>query len=354
MYRRNLLGASLAAVGGLALSGACSGASATNAFAASASGAATNATTNAGPTTTPLDTPSALAATLPGGSCDCHVHIFDAGRFPFAANRSYTPGRARVSDLLEFEARLGIERVVVVQPSVYGTDNSAMLAALRDLGTLRARGIAVIDPEVVTQAELRAMHEQGVRGVRLNLEVKGQRDQSVALAQLKRAADTVAPLSWAIQIYADVDIVAALAPTIGALPVHVVLDHFAGVRVPKQPEQKEAFDTVLALVKGGNVYVKLSAPYRASRQAPDYADIAPFAQALIQARPDRMLWASDWPHTGSASHRDGDLSRVEPFRNEDAGRALNHVLAWADTAAVRQQILVENPARLYGFAAQTS
>ncbi|WP_321817100.1 MULTISPECIES: amidohydrolase family protein [unclassified Paraburkholderia] len=348
MYRRNLLGASLAAVGGLALSGACSGTSASGALSASTSAPAVNATA------TPLDNPSALAATLAPGSCDCHVHIFDAARYPFAANRSYTPGRALVSDLLGFEARLGIERVVVVQPSVYGTDNAAMLAALRDLGTLRARGVAVIDPQTVTPAELRAMHEQGVRGVRLNLEVKGQRDQSVALAQLQRAAETVAPLGWAIQIYADVDVVAALAPTIGALPVHVVLDHFAGVRVPKQPEQKDAFDTVLALVKGGNVYVKLSAPYRASRQAPDYADIAPFAQALIQARADRMLWASDWPHTGSASHRDGDLSRVEPFRNEDAGRALNHVLAWADTAAVRQQILVENPARLYGFAAQAS
>ncbi|NIE62683.1 amidohydrolase family protein [Burkholderia sp. Ax-1719] len=346
MYRRNLLGASLAAVGGLALSGACSGASASGALAASTSAADAKAT--------PHDHPSALASALPPGSCDCHVHIFDAARYPFAENRSYTPGRALVSDLLDFEARLGIERVVIVQPSVYGTDNAAMLAALRDLGTLRARGIAVIDPQTVTQAELHAMHDQGVRGVRLNLEVKGQRDLSVALAQLQRAAETVAPLGWAIQIYADVDIVAALAPTIGALPVHVVLDHFAGVRVPKQPEQKEAFDTVLALVKGGNVYVKLSAPYRASRQAPDYADIAPFAQALIQARPDRMLWASDWPHTGSASHRDGDLSRVEPFRNEDAGRAINHVLAWADTAAVRQQILVENPARLYGFAAQTS
>ncbi|WP_321865869.1 amidohydrolase family protein [Paraburkholderia tropica] len=346
MYRRNLLGASLAAVGGLALSGACSGASASGTLAAS--------TSAADATATPLDHPSALASALPPGSCDCHVHTFDAARYPFAANRSYTPGRALVSDLLDFEARLGIERVVVVQPSVYGTDNAAMLAALRDLGTLRARGIAVIDAQTVTQAELHAMHDQGVRGVRLNLEVKGQRDQSVALAQLQRAAETVAPLGWAIQIYADVDIVAALAPTIGALPVHVVLDHFAGVRVPKQPEQKEAFDTVLALVKGGNVYVKLSAPYRASLQAPDYTDIAPFAQALIQTRPDRMLWASDWPHTGSASHRDGDLSRVEPFRNEDAGRALNHVLAWADTTAVRQQILVENPARLYGFAAQTS
>ncbi|MEC5408548.1 amidohydrolase family protein [Paraburkholderia sp. MPAMCS5] len=339
MYRRNLLGASLAAVGGLALS--C------------ASGAVAG-TLGSSPVAGPLDSPSAPNAALPPGSCDCHVHIFDAERYPFAAQRSYTPGRARVSDLLEFEGRLGFDRVVVVQPSVYGTDNAAMLAALRELGTARARGVAVIDPRNVSESGLRAMHEQGVRGVRLNLEVKGQRDHAVALAQLERAAQKVAPLGWSIQIYADVDVVAALSPTIAALPVHVVLDHFAGLRTARQPEQKEAFETVLALAKGGNVYIKLSAPYRASREAPDFSDIALFAQQLIQARPDRMLWASDWPHTGSASHRDGDLTRVEPFRKEDAGRALNNVLAWAETSAIRQQILIDNPARLYGFAAQVS
>ncbi|RAR55368.1 putative TIM-barrel fold metal-dependent hydrolase [Paraburkholderia unamae] len=341
MYRRNLLGASLAAMGGLALSSACSGASAFGGTASS-------------PATSPLDVPSLPASTLPSGSCDCHVHIFDAERYPFAAGRSYTPGRAVVSDLLGFEGRLGIERVVVVQPSVYGTDNSALLAALKELGTYRARGVAVIDPQVITDSELRSLNDHGVRGVRLNLEVKGQRDHTVALAQLKHAAQTVAPLGWSIQIYADVDVVAAMAPTIATLPVSVILDHFAGVRVARQPEQQDAFDTVLQLVKDGNVYVKLSAPYRASAQGPDFADIAPFAQQLISARPDRMLWASDWPHTGSASHRDGDLTRVEPFRKEDAGRALNNVLSWAETNSVRQQILVDNPARLYGFAAQAS
>ncbi|WP_321937490.1 amidohydrolase family protein [Paraburkholderia sp. J8-2] len=341
MYRRNLLGASLAAVGGFALSGACSGAALPNGSAPTVDAL-------------PLDTPSLPNSALPTGSCDCHVHIFDAERYPFAVERSYTPGRAVVSDLLGFEGRLGIERVVVVQPSVYGIDNAALVAALKELGTYRARGVAVIDPGVTTEAELRTLHDHGVRGVRLNLEVKGQRDHAVALAQLQRAAQTVAPLGWSIQIYADVDVAAAMAPTIAKLPVPVILDHFAGVRVARQPEQQDAFETVLQLVKEGNVYVKLSAPYRASRQTPDFADIGPFAQQLIRTRPDRMLWASDWPHTGSASHRDGDLSRVEPFRKEDAGRALNNVLAWAETSSVRRQILVDNPARLYGFAATAS
>jgi predicted TIM-barrel fold metal-dependent hydrolase len=123
------------------------------------------------------------------------------------------------------------------------------------------------------------------------------------------------------------------------------------VRIARQPEQQDAFETVLQLVRDGNVYVKLSAPYRASQEAPNFDDIAPFASQFIRVRPDRMLWASDWPHTGSASHRDGDLTRVEPFRKEDAGRALSNVLAWASTPTVCRQILVDNPARLYGFAA---
>ncbi|PTB18813.1 hydrolase [Trinickia symbiotica] len=340
MYRSNLPAAGFAAAGGR-VPPACADASPSGAPGSSAVPA-------------PCNNPSPPAFALPRGSCDCHIHVFDAERYPFAAKRSYTPGPALISDLLQFENRLGIERVVVVQPSVYGTDNAAMLAALKELGTWRARGIAVIDPYSITAAELSALHDGGVRGVRLNLEVKGVRDETVALSQLKRAARTVAPLGWSIQIYADVDVVAALSPAIAELSVPVVLDHFAGVRIARQPEQRDAFETVLQLVKAGNVYVKLSAPYRASRQAPDYADIAPFAQRLVQSRPDRMLWASDWPHTGSASHRDGDLARIEPFRKEDAGRALNQMLAWAETAAVLQQILVDNPARLYGFAAEAS
>ncbi|RQR30725.1 MULTISPECIES: amidohydrolase [unclassified Burkholderia] len=298
----------------------------------------------------PQDYPTRPLAALPSGSCDCHVHLFDAARFPFAPNRSYTPGSARVADLLAFESRLGIERIVLVQPSVYGTDNAALLAGLRELGLHRARGVAVIDPHTATHAELQALHDQGVRGIRLNLQVRGERDLSVASAQLRRASDVVAPLGWAVQIYADLDVVAGLASDITRLDAPVVLDHFAGARADKLLGQQAAFATVVDLVKHGNAYVKLSAPYRASRQAPQFDDLAPIARALIDARPDRMLWASDWPHTGSASSRDGDLTRIEPFGREDAGGALNQLLGWTDAAALRQRILVDNPARLYRFA----
>ncbi|MGU7770472.1 amidohydrolase family protein [Burkholderia sp. MR1-5-21] len=336
MQRRHLLGASLAAVGGYALSSTDSAASLSGGSVAPVS-------------TGPQDFPSRPAANLPPGSCDCHVHLFDAERFPFASDRTYTPGRAGVADLLAFEARLGIDRIVLVQPSVYGTDNAALLAGLRELGLTRARGVAVIDPRTATRAELQALHEQGVRGIRLNLQVKGERDQTVAMAQLRRAADVVGPLGWAVQIYADLDVIAGLASGIADLAAPVVLDHFAGARADRLPEQRAAFGTVLDLVRHGNAYVKLSAPYRASRQAPQFDDLAPLARKLIETRPDRMVWASDWPHTGRAGNRDGNLARVEPFRREDAGRALNQLLAWADSAALRQRILVDNPGQLYGF-----
>jgi len=284
----------------------------------------------------------------PAGSCDCHVHIFDGARFPFAAKRSYTPAAARVADLIAFEQRIGIDRIVLVQPSVYGVDNAALIDGLGQLGE-RARGVAVIDLEKTSLRDLQVMHAKGVRGIRLNLEVSGQRNHEFAQTQLKRAEQLVGPLGWAVQIYADVDVTAELATDIAGLKVPVVLDHFAGIKAHKKDEQKAAFATVVDLVKRGNAYVKLSAPYRASRSAPNFEDVTEFAQTLIEARPDRLVWASDWPHTGSSGNRNGNLDQIEPFRKEDAGRALNQLASWAKTPALLQRILVDNPARLYGF-----
>ncbi|MEM5433312.1 conserved hypothetical protein [Cupriavidus taiwanensis] len=294
---------------------------------------------------------SAPAFKLPLGSCDCHVHLFDGARFPFTPKRSYTPGVARVEDLIAFEQRLGIDRIVLVQPSVYGVDNAALLDALGQLSG-RARGVAVIDLEKTPNTTLQSMHQRGVRGIRLNLEVSGQRNHEFALTQLKRAEQLVGSLGWAVQVYADVDVIAELAADIANLKVPVVLDHVAGVKAHKKEEQKAAFASVVELVKKGNAYVKLSAPYRVSRNAPNFDDASEFGQALIAARSDRLVWASDWPHTGSSGTRNGNLEQVEPFRKEDAGRALSQLASWANTPALLQRILVDNPAKLYGFDRQ--
>lgn len=336
MHRRQVLQAGLAAIGGFPL---------VEAMAADATGVSTQGSSVNPDLVRHVSVP---AFQPPAGSCDCHVHVFDGARFPFAARRSYTPGAARVEDLLAFERRLGIDRIVLVQPSVYGFDNAALLDALGRLGA-RARGVAVIDLETTAQATLQSMHAEGVRGIRLNLEVSGQRNHDFALTQLKRAEQLVGPLGWAVQVYADVDVIAELAAEIAALRVPVVLDHFAGIKTHKKDEQKAAFASVVELVARGNAYVKLSAPYRASRSAPHFEDVTEFAQALVQARPDRLVWASDWPHTGSSGNRSGRLDQIEPFRKEDAGRALDQLAGWAGTPALLQRILVDNPARLYGF-----
>ncbi|WP_321871571.1 amidohydrolase family protein [Paraburkholderia tropica] len=286
---------------------------------------------------------------LPRGSTDCHVHLFDGQRFPFAAKRAYTPGTALLGDLLAFEDQLGIERVVLVQPSVYGTDNAAMLDGLQRLGPEKARGVAVIDLEQAQEKEISELHAHGVRSIRLNLAVNGERDHSAAIAQLQRAAEVVGHAGWSVQIYADVDVIAAMSDAISSLKVRVVLDHFAGVKASRKADQAAAFATVIELLKGGNVYTKLSAPYRASRNAPDYEDVRDFAIALIEAGPDRVIWASDWPHTGSASSRTGGLDVIEPFRDVDAGHALNQILKWAGNEDMQRRILVDNPARLYDF-----
>lgn len=336
MHRRQVLQAGLAAISGLSLF---------DALAADATGVPPQGTT------VNQDLVRHVSAPVfqpPAGSCDCHVHIFDGARFPFAAKRSYTPAAARVADLVAFEQRIGIDRIVLVQPSVYGFDNAALLDALSQLGD-RARGVAVVDLEKASPAALHAMHAKGVRGIRLNLEVSGQRNHEFALTQLKRAEQLVGPLGWAVQVYADVDVIAELATEIAELKVPVVLDHFAGIKAHKKDEQKAAFATVVELVKRGNAYVKLSAPYRASRSAPNFEDVTEFAQTLIEARSDRLVWASDWPHTGSSGNRNGNLDQIEPFRKEDAGRALNQLASWARTPALLQRILVDNPARLYGF-----
>ena len=286
--------------------------------------------------------------------CDCHVHVFDPVRFPYAAGRGYTPGAAPLDALLGLQARLNMGRVVLVQPSAYGIDNRALLDALAVMtqasGANRARGLVVLDLADTPGEALAALHLQGVRGIRLNLEVQGLHDPVAAAALVRQAGQLAAPLGWSLQLHAPLRLVAALAPQLADLSVPVVLDHFAGARTWQSAEQASDMDTLLCLLRGGTVYVKLSAPYRVSRQA-DYADVAALAQTLIAAAPQRMLWGSDWPHTGASATRTGDLSQIEPFRPEDALRTLGLLDDWAPDAATRQQILVDNPAQLYGFAA---
>lgn len=291
----------------------------------------------------------AAAVPLPAGATDCHCHVFDPARFPYAAERSYTPGQGILDDQGAFHASLGISRVVLVQPSVYGSDNRCLVDGLTKLGPGVARGIAVIDADTVTDGELAALRDAGVVGIRVNLEVKSEGHAAAAINAVSVAIARVAPLGFVVQLYVDLPFVEALAGTIAASPVPVVLDHFGGAQARLGLEQP-GFAALLQLLGTGKAYVKLSAPYRASRDAPDYGDLAPIAQVLIRTNRDRLVWASDWPHTGGgadrAARKPGD---VEPFRAVDDARNLALLSAWAGDVETYRAILVDNAVRLFRF-----
>jgi predicted TIM-barrel fold metal-dependent hydrolase len=288
-----------------------------------------------------------LSFEVPSNACDCHVHVFGPDeRFPFWPGRTYTPGRASISELADLHCGLGIERVVIVHPSPYGADNAITLDALRALGA-RARGVAVID-ESVTDAMLAGMHEAGVRGVRVNLESAGETDPAVSRRLLEWAARRVAPLGWHVQTFARLSVIAALQDAIMALPVTLVIDHFGRPDASLGADQP-GLEKIYALLESGKVYVKISGAYRIS-QAPDFADAAPIARAMIAANPDAIVWGSDWPHPGGGKGRAArDLTAIEPFQKIDDGAALNRLAGWCANRAELEKILVANPARLYGF-----
>ena len=282
---------------------------------------------------------------VPPGACDCHVHIFgDPQRYPFSPTRTYTPESASVEDLRILHRALHTDRVVLVNPSVYGTDNSCTLDAVKQLGS-SARAIAVID-EKAPDAALDDMERAGVRGIRINLETSGEADPVVARQRfLAGVARITSRKTWHIQVYARLVLIEAIADLIKTAPMPVVLDHFGGAKAALGVAQP-GFQTLLQLVRSGNAYVKISGAYRSSTQAPDYLDVVPLAKALIAANPQRILWGTDWPHPSTAAGRKADIS---PLLQIDDGRLFNQLTVWAPEAALRKTILVDNPAKLYGF-----
>ena len=285
---------------------------------------------------------------LPARACDCHVHIFDPANFPYTAKRVYTPPPALISDLLDLHKALRMDRVVIVQPSVYAADNACTLDAVKKLGA-RARGVAVIDKNT-SQTEIDDMNGVGVRGIRLNLNTTpgGEVDADGSKRTLDMAVKQLEGRKWHIQFYTRPPVIAALKAHIEQLPFPVVFDHFGGARAADGAGQ-EGFEALLDLVKTGRAYVKISGSYRASSKAPDYPDALPLAQTLIATNPDRLVWGSDWPHPDSSAGRGRPLTELTPPMAVDDSLVLNQLPKWTADQALRQKILVENPARLYDF-----
>ena len=266
----------------------------------------------------------------PPGSCDSHLHIIGpADRFPLSPNRSYTPSEASIADYRRVQAVLGTERLVIVQASVYGTDNACMLDALATFGA-NARGVVVIDSSV-SEAELGRMHELGVRGVRFNMVTLG----GPPLQQMIDVAARIAPLGWHVQLYADGERLAALLPALLRLPVDIVIDHLGGIK-PDWPIDHPARRAVRTLLAGGRAWIKLCA-YRSSTLNYPFDDIGATIVELVDAFPDRCVWGTDWPHP--------KFERAMPHD----GELLDALMQWAPTEASQRAILVDNPARLYGY-----
>lgn len=264
----------------------------------------------------------------PAPACDCHVHIFGpAARYPLDAARKYTPTPATLEDYLAVAAALGTGRVVLVQPSVYGTDNSCQRDALRELGD-RARGVAVID-EGTTDAEILELDAAGFVGARLNLTRAANLDSLEALA--RRATER----GWHLQLHLPGAALAEIADRLLQLPTEFVIDHFGRID-PRGGLRQPAFLALARLVDSGRCWVKLSAPYRIDLDGPPWRQVAPFARELVRRNPERMVWGTDWPHP--------DVAAVPP------DPALLDVLEdWVPQDGARQRILVDNPAKLYGF-----
>jgi predicted TIM-barrel fold metal-dependent hydrolase len=284
------------------------------------------------------------AFALPAGACDCHTHVVgDPQAWPMLPDRHYTPGPAPVAALQQHLRGLGLQRTVIVQPSFYGTDNGCMLEALDALQGA-GRGVAVLD-DTVDDATLSSLHVRGVRGLRVNVESIGVRDPRAVEAAMQRWAGRIASLGWHLQVYAAPAVTAQLADFFERLPVHVVLDHFAMIPA-SLPLDDPSAQRLLALVRSGRAYVKLSAPYRV---APDWpaTQVDALAQAFLAAHPQRVLWASDWPHTNREAGK-GPLE-TSRYRAIAPANLRDTIARWLPTPALREQVLVANPARLYGF-----
>jgi predicted TIM-barrel fold metal-dependent hydrolase len=276
---------------------------------------------------------AAARLALPAGSVDAHHHIYD-NRFPYDPATSMRPPDATVADYRKLQARLGLQRSVVVQPSSYGSDNACLLDALRQFGSA-ARGVAVIDART-PDATLRELHDAGVRGIRFNL----SRPAGAGVEALEHLARRAAGMGWHVQFHTQGTAYAQLEPLLARLPVPLVIDHLG--RIPQPGALRHgAYKVLRGLVDRGNTWIKLSGAYHDSHVgAPGYEDSGELVGAWVRQAPERMVWGTDWPHPAA-------MVGEKPLPDDAA--LLDLLGAWIPDARTRHAVLVDNPARLYGF-----
>ena len=279
----------------------------------------------------------------PAKSCDSHVHVIGPkARFPLAPGHRYTPKDALAADLAAMLTRLGLARVVLVQPSFYSIDNRCMLDAMA--GIEGARGVAVLADDTPA-AELDALHARGVRGLRINIATMGGAPVDEITSKMAAAAKLAARHGWHVQVFVAAGTIEALAPLVASLPVDVVFDHF-GLIAPGT--RGGPLTALCRLLESGKAWVKISGAYRISNDPGD-PRTDPLARALVNANPERIVWGSDWPHTPRHDIHTGGATEL-PFQDIDTRGLLYLLPRWLGDEALVKRALVDNPAKLYDFS----
>ncbi|KFY36674.1 hypothetical protein V495_07690 [Pseudogymnoascus sp. VKM F-4514 (FW-929)] len=282
---------------------------------------------------------------LPVGSWDSHVHIVDEDKFPLHPDHPYRPKKASLNDLLAFEHKIGIDHVCLVAFSVYGTNNSSIIDALRRLNG-RGRGVVCIDPDSITQDELLDMHSIGVRGVRLNLKTRSQKpNRATFLRILRKYADKIRPLGWVLQLYIGLNQIALIADELAMLGVPIVLDHLGSPAGDVPGRKQVGYAQLLRLLAERKVWIKMSGTYRFA----NLPDMELFARELLHTAPTQVVWASDWPHSGGVEMNPaGDRNKVQDYRSVSIPDFIARCKSWCDyDEHLMRGIWVDNPRRLW-------
>ncbi|KAH5300628.1 hypothetical protein HBI50_209380 [Parastagonospora nodorum] len=296
-------------------------------------------------------------ALLPLHSWDSHIHVIDPERFPLDPDREYTPKAATTASATRFQRCMGLEHFVIVHPSVYGTDNRALLDALAYFnGT--ARGVCVVDPDTVSNTTLGQYHEAGVRGVRLSVKDTGT-DREI-VAAVEKLAVVARVHDWVLQLRVPLKVFVALKEVIPGLGVRVVVDHFAYPQAGSKtnntqntidPYRTPGFSEVIELMQRKLLFVKISGPYLNSNLAPYYEDMRVITQTLLINGPDMVVYGSDWPHTSNKEGNAAVGGRLNPadYKKIDDKATVEMYKEWSESKAQIQRLFVDNPRRLWGW-----
>jgi 2-pyrone-4,6-dicarboxylate lactonase len=277
---------------------------------------------------------------FPSGAVDCHAHVCGpATKFPFASERIYTPPDATLETYRSLLKMLHVDRAVLVQPSVYGTDNRAMMAALNKYSE-QFRGVAVIssNPNETTDKELESLHQAGVRGIRCNIVDVADPSAGLPIENLRALANKIKPFGWHLELLMHVNEYPDIAKVFEDFSVDLVFGHF-GYSHTKHGVNDKGFQGLLELLKSGRAWVKMTGPYRICDGNLPYADMRPLIQAVISANPKRLIWGSDWPHVMVKKQMPHDADLCDLLGD------------WVSDPNLRKSILVDNPCMLYDFPA---